>query len=243
MPPSFDLAGANVGNLILCGGYLSQNRHIDPVVFLFSRLVEVRGVVRPTTSEPLHLAAELEDGSLVVGQHRLTGKEVPPLHSPIRRLFLTRRIREPAPVVPELRAKVEALVKRADLICYPMGSFYTSLLPNLKVRGVGRAVAQRGVPKVYIPNTSQDPEMRGLRLPDAVRILVNTLRESGDEQASTSELLNYVLVDEDPKEITARDLEQVREQGVEVIRAPLCTARSAPLLDPQHLVEILVSLA
>ncbi len=243
MPPSFDLRGANVGNLILCGGYLSQNRHIDPVIFLFSRLVEVRGVVRPTTSAPLHLAAELEDGSVVVGQHRLTGKEVPPLPSPIRRLFLTRRLREPEPAVPELRAKVEALMERADLICYPMGSFYTSLLPNLMVRGVGRAVARRSVPKVYIPNTGQDPEMRGLRLPEAVRTLVNTLRESGGDQASTSELLGYVLVDEDSETLTSSDLEQVRAQGVEVIRARLCTARSAPLVDAQNLVELLVSLA
>ena len=69
MPRDFDLRGANIGNPILTGGYLNQDRHIDPVVFLFSRLVEVRGVVRPVAS--------------------------------------------------------------GDLICYPIGSFYSSLVASL----------------------------------------------------------------------------------------------------------------
>jgi 2-phospho-L-lactate transferase/gluconeogenesis factor (CofD/UPF0052 family) len=121
MPEGFDLRGANIGNLILAGGDLNNNRHIDPVVYLFARLVEVRGVVRPVTSAYLHLAAELENGEVVVGQHRLTGKEFPPIASPIRRLFLTRTVRRPEPCRPELREKVRALIRQADLICFPMG--------------------------------------------------------------------------------------------------------------------------
>ena len=35
--------------LILAGGYLEHGRHIDPVIFLISRLVEARGTVRPIT--------------------------------------------------------------------------------------------------------------------------------------------------------------------------------------------------
>jgi len=35
-PDGFDLRGASVGNLILTGGYINNDRHIDPVIFLFS---------------------------------------------------------------------------------------------------------------------------------------------------------------------------------------------------------------
>ena len=47
MPADFVLAGASIGNLVLAGGYLTQRRHLDPVIFLYSRLVEARGIVRP----------------------------------------------------------------------------------------------------------------------------------------------------------------------------------------------------
>jgi len=65
MPESFSLQGANIGNLILAGGFLNNGRHIDPVIFLFSKLVQVRGIVRPISSEYMHLAATLENGKTV----------------------------------------------------------------------------------------------------------------------------------------------------------------------------------
>ena len=45
--------------------------------------VEVRGTVRPTVDADLQLAATLSSGEHVVGQHRLTGKECPPIDAPI----------------------------------------------------------------------------------------------------------------------------------------------------------------
>ena len=38
MPEDFDLRGASIGNLILSGGFFNQKRHIDPVIYLFSRI-------------------------------------------------------------------------------------------------------------------------------------------------------------------------------------------------------------
>ncbi|HAJ92011.1 MAG TPA: GAK system CofD-like protein, partial [Gammaproteobacteria bacterium] len=78
MPDDFDLRGASTGNLILAGGYLNNHKHLDPIIFLFSKLVNVLGTVRAVVNDDLHLAAELEDGSCVTSQQRLTGKEVAP---------------------------------------------------------------------------------------------------------------------------------------------------------------------
>jgi CofD-related protein of GAK system len=46
MPDDFDLRGASTGNLILAGGYLNNHKHLDPIIFLFSKLVNVLGTVR-----------------------------------------------------------------------------------------------------------------------------------------------------------------------------------------------------
>ena len=73
-PRDFDLQGASIGNLILTGGYLNHDRHLDPVVYLFGKLAEVRGTVRPITSQDLHLVAELADGTVLVGQHSAHGQ-------------------------------------------------------------------------------------------------------------------------------------------------------------------------
>jgi CofD-related protein of GAK system len=151
MPADFDLRGASLGNLILAGGYFVNNRHIDPVIYLFSKLAEVRGVVRPVVARDLHLPAELADGSVVLGQHNLTGKETAPLASPIRSLRLCRALDDPAPAEASIRDKVKDLIREAELICFPVGSFYTSLLATLLPGGVGEAIAANDCPKVFVP--------------------------------------------------------------------------------------------
>lgn len=50
MPDEFDLRGASIGNLILAAGYLDNRQHLDPVIYIFTSLIRVRGVVRPVTS-------------------------------------------------------------------------------------------------------------------------------------------------------------------------------------------------
>jgi CofD-related protein of GAK system len=242
MPADFDLRGASIGNLILTGGFLAENRQIDPVIERFSRLVEARGVVRPVSSRYLHLAADLEDGQQVVGQHRLTGKEAPPLASPIKRLYLTRSQHWPRPENAPIGGKVKALIRQADLICYPMGSFYSSVLACLLPQGVGDAVAATDVPKLYIPSTGRDPELIGHSLSQAVKVLLQTLRQGSAGQRQ-SDLLQTVLVDRNATVDERRDFDALRRLGVAVLEASLVTDESRPLLDARRLTEVLVSLA
>lgn len=243
MPQGFDLRGANIGNLILVGGYLNNNRHIDAVVFLFSKLVNVRGKVRPTTSSNLHLAAELEDGRTLVGQHLLTGKEVPPLTSPIRRLWLTEGRGGNEVVSVGLRDKVRRLIEEADVICFPMGSFYTSVVANLLVSGVGQAVADSQAPKIYVPNTTADPEVIGMTLSSSVSTLLGYLEQSCSRKVSNTHLLQHVLVDTQATVIPPKELRAIEDLGVQVIDAGLVTRRSAPYIDAELLARCLVSFA
>ncbi|WP_028572220.1 GAK system CofD-like protein [Desulfonatronum lacustre] len=247
MPEDFDLRGASIGNLILAAGYLTSQRRIDSVVFLFSKLAEVRGVVRPTMNRYLHLAAELENGEIIVGQHLLTGKEAPPITSRVKRVCIRSGDTRGEPVRVAIREKVRNLIRQADLICFPMGSFYSSLIANLLPDGVGQAIAENDCPKVYVPNAGMDPEQFGMTLADNTAALLHYLRRSCVADLPVERLLNLVLLDSrDESYAQPVDVAAVRDLGVDVLRIPLAGsdpgASSAALLDGDRVIRSLLSL-
>ncbi len=225
MPSDFDLRGASIGNLILAGGYLQGGLDIDAVIFLLSRVLEVRGIVRPIVTESLDLAVILEDGHQFVGQHLLTGKEVPPIRSPVQKLYLTKDQQTADPVEITIRQPVQQLIQEADLICYPMGSFYSSLIANLLPKGVGQAISENTCPKVYIPNTGTDPEQLGLSLARSVETLLTYLQQSCYRRTAPHRLLNFVLLDsQNTMSLTAQDLGKIQQMGIKIIDTSLITS-------------------
>lgn len=243
MPHDFDLRGASIGNLILAGGYLNNHQHLDPIIFLFSKLVNVQGTVRAIVNDNIHLAADLADGSQVIGQHALTGKEIPPLRSSITRLFLSASLVSHHPVSVKLRNKNRRLIVEADLICYPPGSFYTSLLANLLPIGVGEAIAANGSPKVYVPNLGWDPEQIGKDSNALLQTLMKKLRNGVSAGTSDNRLLNFVMLDRRNASYPGDlDHDLLQSLGVEVIDTPLVSPRSAPYYDEDLLVSALLSL-
>jgi CofD-related protein of GAK system len=234
MPAGFDLRGASVGNLILAGGYLHSN--IDAVIVLFSELVAVRGLVRPVVDANVHLHAELEDGTVIVGQHRIT--------NPARaRSAAIRELRLSEASEAAIDDRTAQLIDSAELICFPIGSFWTSVMACLLPKGVGSAVARAECPKVYVPNLGLDPEARGLAPHDQVRELLERLRRDAGEHTPSERLVQYVLVDRQRGAYAGGlDVDAIEALGVEVLDAPLVSAESAPLIEPRRLVELLLSL-
>ncbi len=167
----------------------------------------------------------------------------PPIALAVRDIYW-RTIGRFIPVAPRLKEKVANRIKNADLICYPMGSFYSSLVANLLVKGVGDAVAAADCPRVYIPNQGHDPEEYGMDLVDRVENLFRYLEKSCLAPVERSRLLRYVLVDSSPDAaFGATEIARVRRMGLEVIDAPLVSEKSRPYLDPRRVIEHLVALA
>jgi CofD-related protein of GAK system len=244
MPETFDLRGASLGNLVLAAGYLANRRQLDPVIYLFSKLVEVRGVVRPAVNKNLHLAVELADGTVIVGQHKITGKESAPLASPIGRIWLAASLDDPEPVDVSIRDKIRKRVAEAELICFPVGSFYSSVLANLLPAGMGRAVAANSCPKVFVPNTSADPEAIGLDVAGQVARLLELLRRDASDAlaAPDGRLLNFVLVDSKNAQYPGGlNLKAIRSLGPGVVDCRLVSPESFPLIDSGLLAKALVS--
>lgn len=240
-PSDFNLRGANIGNLILAGGFHNHGRQIDPVVYLFSKLVEARGTVSPVVDTPYHLAARLSDGSIVVGQHLLTGKEVAPLAMAIDDIFLVNDLQSTEPVSVDVKPRTARLIGRADLICYPFGSFYSSVVASLLPRGVGEAIAASTAPKIYVPNCGVDPEQIGMSLGEAVRRLLFYLRKDYQGDCPTRGLLQFVLIDRSAHTATDEDVRAIQALGVDVVEAPLTTPESHPLVDATLTAEALLS--
>lgn len=244
MPRDFDLRGASIGNLILTSGYLENERHLDPVIYIFSHLVQVRGIVRPAVNHDLHLVAELENGRTLVGQHNMTGKEVSAIEAPVARLFLSKDIRNPRPLDQPIRNKMRKLILEADLICFPMGSFYTSLVANLLLKGMGDAIAENPCPKIFIPSTGHDPEARGMTLTDQVKTLLRYIRNSSRHSLSVDQMLHFVLLDRAAGnycgELNQREMDRL---GIRIIDCSLVTPERKPFLDERLLAPVLISLA
>ncbi|WP_338669494.1 GAK system CofD-like protein [Pseudodesulfovibrio methanolicus] len=241
MPAGFDLRGASIGNLVLTAGYLSNRRQLDPVIYLFSKLVQVCGVVRPTVNKDLHLAVRLADGETIVGQHLITGKEAAPLASPIEDIWLTPSLGSTERVHTSIRNKIRDWIGKADLICYPPGSFYSSVVANLLADGVGRAVAANTCPKIFVPSTGIDPETPGMSVADRAEVLCRYLRT--DAGAGDGEVLGYILVDARHGEyVGGIDKKRLEECGFTVIDGSLVTDRSGSDIDGRVLSEFLLSL-
>ena len=241
MPEDFDLKGASIGNLALTAGYLTNRRQLDPVIYIFSKLVQVCGTVRPTINKDLHIAVRLKDGRVIVGQHNITGKETEPLSSPIEDIWMTASLEDKTPVQTAIRNKVKKKIAQAEIICYPIGSLYSSVVANLLPDGVGAAVAANGCPKAFVPNTGADPEAVGMTVTDQVKRLLSTLEQSGAPTGRDG--LDFIVVDSKNGKYSGLDKKRIRDLGVEIIDCPLVASGSDPYIDPVRLSEALLSLA
>lgn len=242
MPEDFDLRGASVGNLVLTAGYLTSGRRLAPAIDIFSELVRAHGTVRPTVDQDLHLAVRLDNGHVVTGQHNITGKEAAPLTSPIRDIWLTPAPNDATPVHAAISDEINRNIAEADLICYPMGSFYSSIVANLLPDGVGRAVAANNCPKIFVPGTGPDPEIPGLNVAQQAVLLGRYLEASG--APSESNVLDAILLDTKNGHYPGGvDTKKIKNLGIEILDRPLVTEASTPALDGERLSTILLSLA
>jgi uncharacterized cofD-like protein len=138
------LAGHSLGNLILAAMTDITGDFVTGITEL-SRIFAVRGRVLPAANQAIVLKAEMEDGSIVVGESR-----IPKSGLAIRRVFI-----EPADVE-ALPDAVQAL-QEADAILIGPGSLYTSILPNLIVPKLADAIVKSDAVKLFVCNVMTQP--------------------------------------------------------------------------------------
>ena len=242
MPASFDLRGASVGNLALVGGYLRNNRDINRVLGNLTSAAGIRGIIRPVADSDSHLAVRMSNNRTVVGQHRITSR-AGFVSATVTELFAVSSIEDPIPVKVPALLLATTLIKQADLICYPMGSFWTSVAANLLPTGIGQAISESKAKKVYIPSTGRDREQIGMSIATAVTALVNLGRRDAGT-APVSSFIDSVLLDRDRRHYQLHtDEAALARIGVNVLERDLSSSDGSPLLDPDKLAQCLCELA
>src|SRR5580658_3180413 len=153
------LEGHSFGNLFLAA-LTSITKDFSEAVRLSSEILVTRGHIYPATTSNIELEALMEDGTRVRGETKITASK-----GRIRELFLV------PPDVGPMPQTLEAIA-RADMITIGPGSLFTSLIPNLLVRGIAQAIVDSPATKVYICNLmTQANESLDLTAADHLRAL------------------------------------------------------------------------
>lgn len=159
-----EVSGHNLGNLILSALENLNDGDLLDALDDAQALLETAGKVLPVTLERATLRAQLTNGEVLCGESIIDTRgqrDARPLPA-IQRLSLQE----------DVAACEQALhaIRRADVIVIGPGDLYTSILPNLLVRGVAEAIRESEAETVYVGNLmTKRGETDGFRASDFVR--------------------------------------------------------------------------
>ncbi len=229
------LKGHSFGNLFLMA--LTQVMGDFPdAIRVSSEVLNIAGRIYPSTTANVSLEAELEDGTSVVGETRISRS---------RRRIRTIRLR------PERARPLDATlaaIAEADLITLGPGSLFTSVIPNLLVKGVPEAIRSSPAVKAYFVNLMWQPgETTEFTASDHIRAIQNHAR---------GKLLDYAVVSIDPIRPALRkryarehalpvdnDIDRIARMGIEVLAAHLLHQSQKIRHDPQRVASVALQLA
>jgi uncharacterized cofD-like protein len=110
-----------------------------------SRVLAVKGTILPSTLEDVEICARFDDGSEICGE-----SQIPEVGKPIENIYLK-------PAHPAAQPEAVKAILEADLVVLGPGSLYTSVVPNLLVEGIAKALLQTEALKVYVCNVATQP--------------------------------------------------------------------------------------
>ena len=139
-----DLGGHIFGNLFLAA-LTEITGDFAEAVKLSSEILASKGHIYPATVADVRLAAELNDGTTVRGETKISR-----VGHLIKRLYL-----EPADCQP-MPAALTA-IDAADVVTIGPGSLFTSLVPPILVTGVADAIAASRATKIFVCNLMTQP--------------------------------------------------------------------------------------
>ncbi len=222
------LEGHSFGNLFIVA-MTAITGNFERAIRESSRVLAVRGQILPSTLENLTLGAEFDDDQRVSGE-----SEIPKAHSTIRRVFL-----EPAqpPGYPEaVRAILEA-----DLIVVGPGSLYTSLLPNLLVDDISRALKATSAVKVYVCNVAtQQGETDQYTVSQHVQALTRHVGSPVVDYVLANDNLDVQMPPGSPSRPVRMNGTWPAEQPIKVVLADVIDANNPIRHDPKKLVHSLL---
>ncbi len=158
-----ELKGQSFGNLFL----LAMNEiygSFEEAVKMASSILRVKGTVMPITVNDVNIEATYDDKSKAFGESILPAEAIKD-NKKIKRVELCPKDVEP------LDGVITA-INKADIILIGPGSLYTSIIPNLLVKGVTEAIISSSAKKIYVQNVmTQHGETDGMSVKDHVEAI------------------------------------------------------------------------
>lgn len=169
------LEGHSFGNLFL-SAMTDITGDFSEAVKHAAAILATRGNIFPATTSNAQLYAIMDDGSVVRGETNITASQ--------RRITELRM----APANAKPAAAALQAIETADLITVGPGSLFTSLVPNLLVRDLSKAIKNSPATKVYVCNLmTQANESLGLTASQHIQAIYKHARH---------EFFDYALVNE-----------------------------------------------
>jgi uncharacterized cofD-like protein len=227
------LSGHSFGNLFLAA-MSGITGNFDQAIKESSRVLNVVGRVLPATLGFVRLCAELDDGTIVEGESKISAAK-----RPIKRVFF-----DPPAAAP--LDEVIAAIREADAIVLGPGSLFTSVAPNFLVSRIAREVAHAHAVKMYVCNVMTQPgETDGMTAADHVKAL---LANAGEQ------ICDYVIVnDEPPSRLLGAyaqegqvpvdlDIDRIAALGIEPVRAAVIGETEMVRHDPEKLAMVVLGI-
>lgn len=137
---SENLNGHTLGNLLMVAMSDILGSEMEAIDTL-SQMFGVRGDVIPVTLDDVRLVAEYDDNSKKIGEHYI---DEPEKDINIVKFYLDKKA--------SANPKAIEAIKEAEYIILGPGDLYTTLLPNLLVDGISKAVKKSHAKVIYISN-------------------------------------------------------------------------------------------
>ncbi len=142
------LKGQNFGNLMIAA-MVGISDSFESAIRKISDIFAITGEVYPVSEDDIVLYAKLDDGATVVGESNIP-LEVLKRGSEIEKIWIE----------PSDASTSDIILKRieeADVIVLGPGSLYTSIIPNLLVPDVTKAINKSEASVFYISNIMTQP--------------------------------------------------------------------------------------
>jgi uncharacterized cofD-like protein len=229
-----ELKGHSFGNLFIAA-MCEIIGDFEQAIKESSKVLAVRGQVLPSTLHAIRLVAEFEDGSVVEGESC-----IPKAGKTIKRVYIEPQNAEP------VTDAIEALLE-ADAIVLGPGSLYTSVLPNLLVKGIADAIKKSQAIKVYVCNVMTQPgETTGYTASRHVQTILDHVGPGVIDYCivnvqSVPEPLGEKYAEQKAYPVEA-DIEAIEKMGIKVARERLISEADVVRHDSQKLSRAIVKL-
>jgi len=143
-----ELAGHSLGNLILAA-LADIKGDFTGALSEVSDFLKLKGSVLPSTVEDIVLYAKTKNGEFIEGQSKITKSHVC-YNSNIKTVHIE-------PKGAQAYSEAVKAIEVADQIILGPGSLFTSIIPNLLIKGIQEALYKSKALKVFVCNIAAQP--------------------------------------------------------------------------------------